>query len=149
MGHQNKTAVYFHYQQPLRFANRTAIKNTVVKIFTDYTTPLQRLDYIFCSDDYLLAINQQFLNHHDYTDIITFPLQQKGKPIVGEIYISRDRVKENARIHKVSFDEELQRVIFHGALHLCGLRDKNKKQKSAMRLAEQHYLNVVSRETPL
>lgn len=100
------------------------------------------LSYIFCSDSYLLVINQQYLEHDDYTDIITFDLSSSPKEIVGEVYISIDRVKENAHELSVSFNTELHRVIFHGALHLCGYKDKSIKDASVMRFKEDKYLKL-------
>lgn len=99
------------------------------------------LNYIFCSDEHLHAINVQFLQHDDYTDIITFDLSEKASEVVGEIYISVARVAENAARFKTSYDEELHRVIFHGALHLCGLRDKKPSEQKAMRAAEDAALD--------
>lgn len=102
------------------------------------------LNYVFCSDSFLLDINQRFLNHVDYTDIITFDLREviTAKIIEGEIYISLDRVKDNAIVHQVSFESELVRVTCHGMLHLCGYRDKKKAEVAAMREAEERCLNA-------
>jgi rRNA maturation RNase YbeY len=100
------------------------------------------LNYIFCSDNYLLGINNEFLQHDDYTDIITFCLSGSKEPINGEIYISTDRVKDNARIHGVAINEEIHRVIFHGALHLCGFNDKKSAEKKEMRFQEDKYLKL-------
>lgn len=94
------------------------------------------LDYIFCDDAYLLSINQQFLNHDTFTDIITFDLSEHADELKGEIYISVDRVKENADKYDVAYKEELHRVIFHGALHLCGFKDKGAADKEKMRAME-------------
>ena len=103
---------------------------------------LDELNYIFCSDQYLLAINQQYLNHNTLTDIITFGHSEKGTPISGEIYISIERVEENARQFEVSFDEELHRVIIHGVLHLLGFKDKKSSDKALMRKKEEAYLSL-------
>lgn len=89
-------------------------------------------NYIFCDDAYLLNINQQFLNHDTFTDIITFDLSESEQELTGEIYISTDRVKENAQKFGKNFDHELHRVIFHGALHLCGFKDKKPADKKEM-----------------
>lgn len=94
------------------------------------------LQYIFCNDAFLLGINQQFLDHDTLTDIITFDLSESND-LLGEIYISTERVRENAAIFKVPYQHELHRVIFHGALHLCGLRDKTPDEIAAMRAAEE------------
>jgi rRNA maturation RNase YbeY len=98
------------------------------------------MNYIFCSDKYLLSINQQFLNHDTYTDIITFGLHDKGTPVVAEVYISTERVKENAATHGVTYTNEMLRVLFHGALHLCGYKDKRKSDVLTMRAKEDAYL---------
>jgi rRNA maturation RNase YbeY len=95
--------------------------------------------FIFTSDKRLLEINRQFLQHDYYTDIITFDLSD-SKSTKAEVYISIDRVKENTRIHGTSFKSELHRVIFHGVLHLCGYKDKTKKEKEEMRGMEAFYL---------
>lgn len=102
---------------------------------------------VFCSDEYLLKVNQDFLNHDYYTDIITFDYCENGK-ISGDLLISLDRVLDNSTKEKTIFEEELYRVIFHGVLHLCGFKDKSKKDIEMMRFKEAHYLNLyVSRET--
>ena len=103
---------------------------------------LQRIDFIFCSDDYLLGINKTYLQHDDYTDIITFPLEEN--PIVGEIYISIDRVKENAATFEINFEEELHRVMVHGILHLCGYDDHEDEDIEEMRTKEAKYLALLS-----
>lgn len=95
-----------------------------------------RLNYIFCNDDYLLHINKEFLDHDTYTDIITFNLSEKENELCGEIYISVDRVKENAEKFIAPYEQELHRVIFHGLLHLCGFKDKKDADKKEMRLQE-------------
>lgn len=118
------------------------LKTFLVNLFHSENKPLDNIRYIFCSDKYLLEINQQHLDHDFLTDIITFPLSEKEQPVEAEIYISVDRVKDNAQQFKVPFTEELLRVIFHGALHLCGYRDKTKKEQLTMREKENYYLNL-------
>lgn len=98
------------------------------------------ITYVFCSDDYLLKMNKQFLEHDYYTDIITFPLSETEKEIEAEIYISVDRVKDNATKFKTDFLEEFHRVIFHGVLHLMGYKDKTKSDKETMRAKENEWL---------
>jgi probable rRNA maturation factor len=124
------------------FQNKTKLKQQLIALFKSEKTQLNSLTYIFCTDEYLLGINQQFLNHNEYTDIITFNLANKKQPVEGEIYISIDRVKENAKTHATTFKQELHRVVFHGALHLCGYKDKSKADFAAMRKAEDKYLNI-------
>ncbi len=88
---------------------------------------MAELQYIFCSDAYLLDINREYLQHDFFTDIITFDLSEKGQPINAEIYISVERVRDNAANYNSSFRKEIHRVIFHGVLHLCGYKDKSQK----------------------
>lgn len=132
------------------FRHRKALKAAIEKIFHQERKKLASLNYIFCSDKKLLKINQDYLNHDYYTDIISFDLSNPGDgSVTGEIYISIERVRENAKMQKTSFPIELHRVMFHGALHLCGYRDKTKAETKLMRAKENKYLAVfdVSRET--
>jgi probable rRNA maturation factor len=104
------------------------------------------LSYVFCSDDYLLDMNKRFLNHDYYTDIITFDMGEGStSKLTGEVYISVDRVQDNASRLEVTFNEELLRVIFHGVLHLCGYNDKTKSQEKEMRATEDKYLRLYSK----
>lgn len=98
------------------------------------------ISYIFCDDTYLLEKNRQFLNHDTLTDIITFDLSEKDTELVSEIYISVDRIRENAEKFKIDYQTELHRVIFHGALHLCGFKDKKKEDKALMTQMENDCL---------
>ena len=103
----------------------------------------KEISIIFCSDEYLLEINKQHLNHNYFTDIITFDLTPKNeKEITSELYISTDRVKHNAKDYNTTISNELHRVIFHGILHLCGFKDKSKKDTVLMRAKEQEYLSL-------
>jgi rRNA maturation RNase YbeY len=95
-----------------------------------------QLTYIFCSDEHLLQMNQQFLKHNTFTDIITFDLSESKEELSGEIYISTERVADNAAKFKTTYNEELHRVIFHGALHLCGFKDKTEADSKEMRRNE-------------
>lgn len=145
--------VYFHNQRVknIPLPPRNGLKLFIEDIFKNEGATLDRLDYVFCDDEYLLQINKQFLQHDYYTDIITFRLSEKFLPITGEIYISIERVRENAKFFNVSLSEELLRVIFHGALHLSGFNDKTRQQIKLMRAKEDEYLSKhkssVSRET--
>ncbi|MBS1918057.1 MAG: rRNA maturation RNase YbeY [Bacteroidetes bacterium] len=133
--------VYFHYtDKPFFFKERARCKKSISDLFKREKVKLKEIHYIFCSDSSLLTINRKFLNHNYYTDIITFPLSEQGSPVTGEVYISIDRVKENAKTFNTSFSNELLRVIFHGALHLCGYKDKTKKQKEVMSQMEDKSL---------
>lgn len=99
------------------------------------------ISFVFCDDAYLLEINRQYLDHDTYTDIITFDLSEDPAYLQSEIYISTERVAENAGKFGISYNQELHRVIFHGVLHLCGLGDKTAKEKKAMRAAEEQWMN--------
>lgn len=104
---------------------------------------LKSLNFIFCNDDYLLNINRQYLNHHTYTDIITFDNSEDADIIEGEIYISVERVENNAVSLNLPFKEEMHRVIIHGVLHLLGFKDKTKEEKHAMREKETACLSLL------
>ena len=132
--------VSFNYNTKLSLANRTELKAFLKTIIKLENKKAKSLNFIFCSDKYLLQINKAFLNHNYFTDIITFDLSDSKKEISGEIYISVDRVKDNARIYNTSIKKEVHRVIFHGVLHLCGYGDKTKPQKKTMTNRENHYL---------
>lgn len=104
---------------------------------------LNQLNYVFCSDEYLLNINRQYLNHDFYTDIITFDNSEGEGEVEGDIFISIDRVKENAQeLHK-SFEEELRRVLVHGILHLVGYDDIEDEQELQMRNKEDFYISKL------
>lgn len=98
------------------------------------------LNFIFCSDEYLLDINKQYLNHDTYTDIVTFDSSEDENVIAGDIFISTDRILENAAKFKVSERDEVHRVIIHGVMHLCGYLDKKKEAKELMTAKEDAYL---------
>ncbi len=121
--------------------NRLLLKKFMIKTANKYKRPIASLNIIFCDDPYLLSINKQHLNHDFYTDIITFDLSLSPQdPIQAEIYISVDRVKDNASQLNIPFRKELHRVIFHGLLHLFGYKDKLKKDQLTMRTMEDTLL---------
>ena len=105
---------------------------------------LQELNFIFCSDEYLLGINQQYLNHDTYTDIITFDNSDEEKQVVSDIFISIERVKENAKTFKTNDFDEVCRIMIHGTLHLLGYKDKGKAAKTLMTQKEDEYLSYRS-----
>ena len=120
--------------------DRRRLKAFVSALFKSHGREVESLIFVFCTDKYLLEINRKFLEHDYYTDIITFDLSDAPEIVAGEIYISIDRVKDNASTLGISVKEELHRVMFHGALHLCGYQDKTANQKKIMRLEEDKNL---------
>jgi len=133
---------FFFTDQKITLTDRTNLKSFIQSIFKKEKTSAASLTYVFCSDPYLLEINKQFLQHDYYTDIITFDLSSTKDIVEGEVYISIDRVRDNANQLGHSIKNELHRVIFHGALHLCGYKDKKPADKKDMRLAEEKYLKL-------
>ena len=134
--------VKFNYaDRKLSISDKTKLKIFILSLFKNENILLSELNYIFCSDEYLLQINKDHLNHDYYTDIITFSLEEKGEPVIGEIYISIDRIKDNANSQKANLINETLRVLFHGCLHLCGYLDKKQKDIKAMREKEDYYIN--------
>lgn len=129
----------------LTLPGKTLVKGFIRSLFTKEKATLKSITYVFCSDKFLLQINRDFLQHDFYTDIISFPLSEKGEPIEAEIYISTDRVKENALIHGKTYKNEMNRVLFHGALHLCGYKDKKKSEIVRMRKKEDQYLHLFEK----
>lgn len=122
--------------------NRVALKSFIEKSVKKEGLSIESLNYVFCSDKYLLEINKQFLDHNYYTDIISFDLSEVPGQLIGEVYISVDRVKDNAKTHRATFSEELLRVIFHGALHFCGYKDKKPADAKKMRQMEDLWLSA-------
>ena len=121
----------------------TAMINYAVK---NEQTILGELNYVFCSDKYLLKVNQDYLKHDYYTDIITFDYSEGGE-ISGDIFISIDRVGENAKIFGVSFEDELRRVVIHGVLHIIGYKDKTEDEQKQMTEKENFYINYNTYES--
>lgn len=144
--------VFFHTaDKSLKQKNKKQLKTFIERLFKNEKMDLERIDYIFCSDNYLLQLNISALNHDYYTDILTFPLSKPDQPIKAEVYISLDRVKENAKTFNEKVENETLRVIFHGALHLCGYNDHSELEKREIRNKENYYISSylinVSRET--
>lgn len=141
---------YFSEDVSFQLKKPRLTSNWISQVATKEKVVLRGLNYIFCSDAYLLRINQEYLHHDTYTDIITFVMSEPEGPLEGEIYISVDRVAENAHLLEKSFEEELRRVIIHGLLHLIGYRDKTRLEKAEMRKKEDACLSLyhkVSRGT--
>ena len=135
--------ITFKVEENLHFSlkEKTALKSWIKKIIAQEGKTAGNISSLFCTDEYLLKINRQFLQHNFYTDIITFDYSEKTK-VEGEIFISIDRVKENALLFKQSFEKELMRTIIHGVLHLCGYTDKTSSDKKTMRAKEDAALKA-------
>jgi rRNA maturation RNase YbeY len=127
--------VLFHSETRFQLRQKMTYKKWLTALATTHGKKLGDINYIFCDDNYLLKLNLQYLQHDTLTDIITFDYVE-GDLLNGDIYISVERVRENAEIFGVTFDEELLRVLAHGLLHLCGFKDKSKKDAAEMRRQE-------------
>ena len=136
-------SVHFYFEKvDFTLRDRKKLKSFINSLIVKEKKNLNNLNYIFCSDKALLEINRKYLDHNFYTDVITFDLSSSPKEILADIYISVDRIKENAKSLKLSLKEELHRVMFHGLLHLCGYNDKTEAQKKLIRKKEDFYLNL-------
>ncbi|QSE98146.1 rRNA maturation RNase YbeY [Fulvivirga lutea] len=135
---------FFNEDVPQPIENSKIVTSWLKKIISENEFELEELNYIFCSDEYLHSINVSYLEHDDYTDIITFDNSEIKNTIEGDIFISTERVTENANSFKVSFQEELHRVMAHGLLHLLGYADKTESQKTEMRKKEDACLSLFS-----
>jgi len=131
------------FQNTISLKERGKLKSFIIFLMNKEGFKPKDISIIFCSDEYLLEINKQHLNHNYFTDIITFDLTPKNeKETIAELYISTDRVKFNAKDYNTTISNELHRVIFHGILHLCGYKDKSKKDIALMQAKELEYLNI-------
>lgn len=133
--------IEFYSETDFNIEDTKALSHWISEIILHENHELGDLTYVFCDDAYLHKLNVQFLNHDTLTDIISFD-NSLGKQIHGEIYISVERVKENAGTYQVAFLEELHRVIIHGVLHFCGYKDKTKKQQETMSCKENEALDL-------
>ena len=127
--------ISFNYELDFALDNAQAYEDWLSEVITSENKTEGEINYIFCDDDYLLEINQQYLDHDTLTDIISFDYSI-GNDLHGDIFISIDRVKENALDFNVSFQEELKRVMVHGVLHYCGYKDKSERDEKLMRQKE-------------
>lgn len=127
-----------------KLRNRRIIKSWIDNIVKSYGLKLGNLCYIFCNDDYILDINRQYLQHDYYTDIITFDYSEDGI-VSGDMFISVDTVLSNSHLFNSKYNTELNRVVIHGVLHLCGIKDKSDEDAKIMREAEDRALSELSR----
>lgn len=137
-----KSTIHFFSEEiPFKLKNSTKCRAWIAAAIKEEGSRLEGdLNFIFCDDRYLLEINETYLNHSTLTDIITFPHSEESGSVSGDIFISVERVEENAQTFHVSFDDELKRVIIHGVLHLVGYADKSKNESEIMRSKEDHYI---------
>lgn len=133
--------ISFNYETDFQLDNEEAFEHWISRVITSESKELGEISYIFCDDEYLHKINVAYLNHDDLTDIISFDYSE-GKILQGDIFISIERVKDNAHDFNVPFDEELKRVMIHGVLHYCGYKDKSEADEKIMRSKEDEKVTM-------
>jgi probable rRNA maturation factor len=131
--------ISYNYETELQLGNEQKLSEWIAKAITEEGFNEGEINYIFCDDAYLLKLNVQYLDHDTLTDIISFDYTL-GKQINGDVYISAERVRENAEHYAVSFENEMSRVLIHGILHYCGYKDKSEADEAEMRSKENYYL---------
>ena len=133
--------ISFNYELDFTLENEQAFQDWLFEVITSENKTEGEINYIFCDDEYLLEINQQYLDHDTLTDIISFDYSI-GNDLHGDIFISIERVRENALDFNVSFTEELKRVMVHGVLHYCGYKDKTENDEKLMRQKEEEKMTM-------
>ncbi|WP_434037229.1 rRNA maturation RNase YbeY [Formosa sp. 4Alg 33] len=131
--------IYFNYETDFEIANEEKLANWIITTIIEEGCKEGEVNYIFCDDEYLHKLNVEFLDHDTLTDVISFDYCI-GKEIHGDIYISVERVRDNALDFKTKFEDEIHRVIIHGVLHYCGYKDKTDSDAEVMRSKEDYYL---------
>ena len=135
--------IFFHKESVSFPLDTSVINNWIENAVLSLGYSLKNLSFVFCDDEYLKNINVKYLGHDYYTDVISFDYSTE-EGLVGDVFISIERVRENANNFKVSFNEELFRVIIHGVLHLCGFNDKTDKEIKEIRKQENHFLSLIA-----
>lgn len=140
-------AIYFfseeiNFELKEKLNRKRWLKNIAIKA----GFKIKELNYVFCSDEYLYQMNLEYLNHETYTDIITFDNSEKEFDLSGDIFISIDRVNENAKTHNQEIETELSRVLAHGLLHLMGYKDKTKEESTLMRQKEEESISLYFKQ---
>lgn len=142
----SKQVNFFSEEIDFDLADYLPFETWIAEIFAYESEDYDNINYIFCNNDYILDINQEYLHHDYYTDIISFPMSEKPDPISGDIFISIDMVRENALKNKVTFQNELLRVMAHGVLHFLGYKDKTEKDSSTMREKEDLMISLFDKK---
>lgn len=133
--------IEYHYELDFKLSSEEDHSSWLERVLASEGGEVGQINYIFCDDQYLLELNIKYLKHNTLTDILTFD-SSKGKEMVGDIFISIDRVRENAKEFEVSFEEELLRVMSHGVLHILGYKDKTEADKTEMRKKEDEKIKM-------
>jgi probable rRNA maturation factor len=137
------SSVHFFYNEVrFKLKNPRKVSSWIKRVVEKEGASIKEINYVFCSDSYLLTLNQGFLRHNTLTDIITFDNSEEQSVLEGEIYVSIERIKENAKEYEVPFEDELSRVMIHGVLHLLGYKDKKPSEKALMRKKEEACLSL-------
>ena len=138
--------ISFNYELDFKLSNEAEISEWISAVISSEEFKEGEINYIFCDDEYLLKLNVEFLKHDTLTDIISFD-NSVGKELHGDIFVSVERVKENAKDFEVAFKDELKRVLVHGILHFCGYNDKTDEDTKEMRAKENHYLSRLNQKS--
>ena len=139
----SESPILFHFENDdFELSGKERLSSWLLQVIKDEGKDIESVNYIFCNDDQLLEINKEYLNHDYYTDVISFPYSLS--PIQGDIFISIDRVKENALQFSSGFDKELHRIMVHGLLHFIGYNDKDELAKKEMTMKENYFLKLLS-----
>lgn len=137
--------INFHIQVPgFKLSGRREIKKWVTNVIIDHGKRPGQIDFIYCSDEYILGLNKKYLGHDYYTDILTFDYSEDENLVSGDIFISIDRLRENAKELEIPLQDELNRVMVHGILHLLGYGDRTKEERTLMRGKEDYYLMKIT-----
>ncbi|WP_055436193.1 rRNA maturation RNase YbeY [Lacinutrix algicola] len=134
--------ISFNYENDFKLPNETQISKWISSVIVTENCKEEEINYVFCDDDYLHKLNVDFLDHDTLTDVISFDYSV-GKTLHGDIFISTERVADNAKDFENTFEEELHRVLVHGVLHYCGYKDKTDEDAKLMREKENFYLNTL------
>lgn len=135
--------INFNYETNFSLPDESRLSNWIINVISEEGCILDEINYIFCDDVFLLKLNVEYLNHDTLTDIISFD-NSIGKIIQGDIFISVERVADNAKDFNVSLQEELHRVMVHGVLHFCGYKDKSESESMLMRQKENYYIKQLA-----